>query len=195
MTKALAWYQWRTTVLTTFFWNDPFPICLSLVILWQWYFEGLCSVLPFFLSTAWAARGTECMKPHRPPMTNVGTETAFRHDHLQAFPKRLTSIEVGGQLIWSNMHRSTCLGSRISTQKEPFPWVKIHTGLQSWCWPIAKCRFSTKGSVDHDGKNKKEMVKKWFRKNKKKLEHSRRSVRKLMETLATTQATQVQAVS
>ena len=28
-----------------------------------------------------------CMKRCLPPLTNVGTETAFRHDHLQAFAK------------------------------------------------------------------------------------------------------------
>ena len=46
-----------------------------------------------FLACSWcfgaaATRGMMCMKPRWPPLTNVGTQTAFRHDHLQAFPKK-----------------------------------------------------------------------------------------------------------
>ena len=28
------------------------------------------------------------VKPRRPPMTNLGTETAFRHDHCKHFQKK-----------------------------------------------------------------------------------------------------------
>ena len=67
-----------------------------------------------------------CMKPHKPPMTNAGTKTAFRHGHLQAFPKRKHLLrsevswceQIGADL---QLHRSTCFALQISTQKEPFP--------------------------------------------------------------------------
>ena len=32
-------------------------------------------------------RPVVCVKPRRPPMTNAGTKTAFRHDHVQAAPE------------------------------------------------------------------------------------------------------------
>ena len=32
---------------------------------------------------------------HRPPMTNVGAENAFRHDHSKHFQKQETSLGVG----------------------------------------------------------------------------------------------------
>ena len=35
-------------------------------------------------------------------MTDVGTETAFRLEKAQAFPKKLTSLEVIGQLMRSS---------------------------------------------------------------------------------------------
>ena len=38
----------------------------------------------------------------RPPMTDVGTETAFRLEKAQAFPKKYTSLEVIGQLMRSS---------------------------------------------------------------------------------------------
>ena len=38
----------------------------------------------------------------RPPMTDVGTETAFRLEKAQAFPKKKTSLEVRGQLMRSS---------------------------------------------------------------------------------------------
>ena len=112
--------------------NLPLTGKFVAVVLWRLVFRFsffFSFFLFFFLVHSASNKKHEVYEAHSPPMTNVGTETAFRHDHLQAFPKRLTSLEVGGQLIWSNMRRSTCLASRISTQKEPFPWVKIHTGL------------------------------------------------------------------
>ena len=38
----------------------------------------------------------------RPPMTDVGTESAFRLEKAQAFPKKETSLEVRGQLMRSS---------------------------------------------------------------------------------------------
>ena len=32
-------------------------------------------------------RALVAVEPHRPPMMNVGTETAFRHDHCKHFQK------------------------------------------------------------------------------------------------------------
>ena len=44
------------------------------------------------------------VEPHKPPETNVGTETAFRHDHCKHFQKskRLLRLE-------SNLRRSKAL--------------------------------------------------------------------------------------
>ena len=65
------------------------------------------------------------VEPRRPPLTNLGTETAFRHDHCKHFQK--SKHLLGSEVSWCDQslvdlqHRSTCLASRISTQKEPFP--------------------------------------------------------------------------
>ena len=58
------------------------------------------------------------MKPRMPPMTNTvaGSETAFRHDHLQAIPKRLTSLEVKGQKTRSNLCRKNPLQRDLCRQ-------------------------------------------------------------------------------
>ena len=74
-----------------------------------------------------STRGTKHVKTRRPPMTNVGTETAFRHDNLQAFPK--------SKHLWRSevikcdqtkradlcLHRSTCSAVQVSIPKEAFP--------------------------------------------------------------------------
>ena len=52
-------------------------------------------------------KATKWVKPSRSPLTNIATETAFRHDHLHKFPKKLTSADVRGQLMRSNSCRSS----------------------------------------------------------------------------------------
>ena len=66
------------------------------------------------------------MKPRRPPMTNVGTETAFRYDQCKHFQKSKPLLR--SEVSWCDqtsidlhLRQSTCLASRISTQKELFP--------------------------------------------------------------------------
>ena len=66
--------------------------------------------------------------------------------------------------------------------------VRVHGGAEfghAGQWSIGKCRFSSKKLFDHHGKAENEHVKKEFRKWKKP-EHPRRSVRKMMNTLSTT---------
>ena len=107
----------------------------------------------------------------RPPMTNVGAETASRHDHLQASPWKETSLEVRGQLLRSNLCRSSTASTymlsvtRFRPKRNHFDSQSSrrakfgHTG----CWSIAKRRFSTKFSKSfaHLGKrNDKKIVSK-----------------------------------
>ena len=50
-------------------------------------------------------RALVAVDPRSLSKTNVGTETAFRHDHgkhIQAYPKKVNISEVRGQLIRSN---------------------------------------------------------------------------------------------
>ena len=103
----------------------------------------------------WGARNFEidysrCGAP-RPPMTDVGTETAFRLDQRKHFRKS-KPLEVRGQLMRSSpasiyiywwVDRSTCLASRILSQNESFPgpefkpasiwtsWMLIDRQMQS----------------------------------------------------------------
>ena len=59
-------------------------------------------------------------------MTNVGTETAFRHDQCKHFQK--SKHRFVSEVSWCDqtsidlhLRRSTCFASRISTQEEPCP--------------------------------------------------------------------------
>ena len=95
------------------------------------------------------------VEPRRPPMTDVGTETAFRLDQRKHFQKVNISSSQRSvdaikpvyifscvDLLWS-----TCLASRISTQKEPLPrseftpasiwtyWMLIDRQMQSEIMP------------------------------------------------------------
>ena len=74
------------------------------------------------------------VEPRRPSKTNVGTETAFRHDHCKHFQKskRLLRSEVSWcdqTRVHFQLHQSTCSASRISTQKEPFPSSEFMVAL------------------------------------------------------------------
>ena len=64
--------------------------------------QTLCRLAYFekILSSWIGTRALVAVEPRRPPMTNVGTETAFRHDHCKHFQKRkhLLRSEVG----WCN---------------------------------------------------------------------------------------------
>ena len=64
------------------------------------------------------------MEPRRPPMANVGTETAVRRDECKHFRKceHLLRSDVSWcdqTSIDLHMRPCTCLASQISTQKEP----------------------------------------------------------------------------
>ena len=54
-------------------------------------------------------RALVAVEPRRPPVTNVGTETAFRHEECKHFQKKWTSLrsEVRGQLMRSKSCRSS----------------------------------------------------------------------------------------
>ena len=78
-----------------------------------------------FFVLLWATRAAVALEPRRPPMTNVRTETAFRHDQRKHFRKSkpLLRLEVrwcDQDSIDLQLRRSTCLASRISTKKDPF---------------------------------------------------------------------------
>ena len=59
------------------------------------------------------------VEPHRPPMSNVGTETAFRHNHCKHFQKR--KHHLGSEVSWCD-HRPA------QTPKEAFSEVRVHAG-------------------------------------------------------------------
>ena len=74
----------------------------------------------------------------------------FQTGPAQAFPKKYTSLEVRGQLMRSNQYRaspasiyiyrwvdrSTCLASRISTEKESFPGSGFKPACIWTCWML-----------------------------------------------------------
>ena len=102
-------------------------------------------------------------------MTNVGTEPAFRHDEWKHFQKskRLLRSEVSRcapTLVDLQLHRSTCLASRISTQKKPFPRLKFMPALNldivdAGRSPIADFPRSSRNRLIIMVKIKKEIVK------------------------------------
>ena len=123
------------------------------------------------------------VEPRKPPMTNKGTETAFRHDHCKHFEK--VNILWGQRSVDAMKLVYTCRCSTTSTYKlsvQDFDpkgtssKVRVHAGLYlgTGCWSIAKnSRISTKfsssssRSFDHHSKTKKEIVKNAFEKWKK----------------------------
>ena len=117
------------------------------------------------------------VEPSRSPMTSVGTETAFTPDQLQAFPKKQTSLEVSGQLIRSNLCRSstTSIYMLSVTDFDPFPRSEFTPA------PNADSPRSSRNRLITIVKLKKKLLKKKFRKMKKP-EHPRRSLKNLMNT-------------
>ena len=61
------------------------------------------------------------VEPHRPPVINVGTETAFRKDHRKLFQKRKHLKILGLEVSWCD-HRLP------QTPKEAFSEVRVHGG-------------------------------------------------------------------
>ena len=96
------------------------------------------------------------VEPCRPPMTNVGTETAFRHDHCKHFEK--VNILWGQRSVDAiklvfMCRSSTTLIYKLSVTdfnpKGTISEVRVHTGLYlvTGCWSITKySRISTKFS-------------------------------------------------
>ena len=92
------------------------------------------------------------LEPRRPPMKDEGTETAFRLDQCKHFRKSKhllrsevnrcdqSSIELHLRLSTSTSYwwvdRSTCLASRISTQKESFPGSEFKPASIWTCWML-----------------------------------------------------------
>ena len=80
------------------------------------------------------------VEPHRPPMSNEGTETAFRHNHCKHFQKR--KHHSGSEVSWCD-HRPA------QTPKEAFLGQSSRRnytgGFRSW--PPATCTFSTRRSL------------------------------------------------
>ena len=81
-------------------------------------------------------KSTKCMKPCRPHMTNKGAKTAFRHKHFKKskhfFRSEVSWCDQTG--VDLQLHRSTCLTSRISTQKEPFLRSEFTPGYIRTYW-------------------------------------------------------------
>ena len=93
-----------------------------------------------------------CLSPCRPPKKTAGTETAFRHEHLQAFPKKVDIPEL--RFNWwdqtrvdLNPHRCTRLASQILTKKKPFINLEFTPGR--YIWTCSDCS-STDNSL-HQG--------------------------------------------
>ena len=59
------------------------------------------------------------VEPHRPLMTNIGTETAFRHDHCKHFKKTKHLLE--SEVSWCD-HRLAQIPKEASSE------VRVHTG-------------------------------------------------------------------
>ena len=131
-------------------------------------------------------------------MTNVGTETAFRHDQRKHFEK--VNIRWGQRSVdaiklvytcWSWTPSIYKLSVTDFDPKGTISEVRVHAKLYlgTRCWSIAKySRISTKfsslssRSFDHRGKTKKETVKNTSKNEKKKTpERPRRSARKIDE--------------
>ena len=89
--------------------------------------------------------------PRRPPVTDIGTETSFRLDQHKHFQKSKhilrskvswcaqTSIDLHlrRSTLYKWEDRSTCLASRISTQKEPLPRSELTPGsIWTYCMLI-----------------------------------------------------------
>ena len=52
------------------------------------------------------------LEPHGPPMTNVGTETAFRHDHCKHFQKDYHLL--GSEVSWCDHRLAFCTDPKRS---------------------------------------------------------------------------------
>ena len=92
------------------------------------------------------------LEPRRPPMKDEGTETAFRLDQCKHFRKskhllrsevnRCDQSSIELHLLRSTstsywwVDGSTCLASRISTQKESFPGSKFKPASIWTCWML-----------------------------------------------------------
>ena len=79
---------------------------------------AFCLSFPFPILTS-PTRALVAVEPHRPPMTNVSTETAFRHDHCKHFEK--SKHLFGSEVSWCD-HRLA------QTPKEAYSEVRVHTG-------------------------------------------------------------------
>ena len=118
------------------------------------------------------------VEPRRPPNTNVGTETAFRHDHckLREPIQKVNISEVRGQLILSNSRTFSTISNYmlivtdfdpkgtiprseftlalnvdiLGAGRSPNAGRNYTDGFRNW--PPATCRFSTRRSFDHHGK-------------------------------------------
>ena len=92
-------------------------------------------------------------------MTNLGTETAFRHDHCKHFQKSVHLL--GSEVSWCD-HRLA------QTPKEAFSEVKVHTGTTQVDFKVGPPATCTVSPPDHLITIGKDMVKKSFEKMKKK---------------------------
>ena len=81
------------------------------------------------------------VEPRTPPTTNVGIETAFRHDHCKHFQKENIS-EVRGHLMRSNPCRSSPTSiymlsfTDFEPQTEPFPRSEFTPGCIWTYWML-----------------------------------------------------------
>ena len=108
------------------------------------------------VGTIWKRRfhinkiASRCWAP-RPPMTDVGTETAFRLHQRKHFRKSKHPLR--SEVSWCDLHlrrstcttvsryRSTCLASRICPKRNHFRGQSSSRPLfgHAGCWWIAKC--------------------------------------------------------
>ena len=137
-------------------------------------------------------RARTVVEARRPPKTNAGTETAFRHDHCKPREYIQKSKHLWGQKSVDTIKLASIYILSVTDfdQKGAISEVRVHAGAKFGhigCWSIAKysqssrrnytvgfrgwppatCRFSSRRSFHHHGKETVILCKKEFRKMKK----------------------------
>ena len=113
---------------------------------------ALCQIMYSLADLFWRNKIAGRLEPRRPPMKDEGIETAFRLDQCKHFRKSKhflrsevnrcdqSRIELHLRRSTSTSYwwvdRSTCLASRISTQKESFPGSEFKPASIWTCWML-----------------------------------------------------------
>ena len=106
----------------------------------------------FEWDVTWKTRAPVAVEPRRPPKTNVGTETAFGHDHCKPGEHIQKSKHLCGQrsvdtikLAYISTTSIYMLSVIDFDPKGTISEVRVHAGAKfghTGCWSIAKCSQS-----------------------------------------------------